>query len=55
MSNHNIYNSIIIIIIHNSIYNSSEIKMSSLLKTDNKNINKIQEILTSAKVKDLSN
>ena len=52
--NHNIYNSITIVIVFDSIYNNFESKTSSLLETGDKTIDEIQQILYSAKAKNLS-
>lgn len=54
MPNSNIYNSIAIVIAFDSIYNNFKTKLSSLLKTGNKTIDKIQQIFCSTKVKNLS-
>lgn len=51
--NCNIYNSITIVIALDLILNNFEAKMSSLLKTGNKTIDKIQQIFYSAKAKNL--
>ena len=50
-SNRNIYNSIANVIAFDSIYNDFETKMLSFFKTNNKTIDKIQQILCFAKAK----
>ena len=45
MPNRNIYNGILIVIAFDLIHNKFKTKMSSLLKTSNKTIDKIQQIL----------
>lgn len=54
MSNCNIYNSISIVIALDSIYNNLKTKILSLFKTDNKTIDKIQQIFCFAKAKKLN-
>lgn len=54
MSNDNIYNSIQIVIALNLINNNFKTKILCLFKIGNKIINKIQQILYSAKAKNLN-
>lgn len=54
MPNCNIYNSITIVIAFDLIYNDFKTKTLNLLETDNKIIDKIQQILSFAKAKNLS-
>lgn len=52
--NRDIYNSITIVIAFDSIHDDFETKTSSLLKTGDKTIDKIQQILYSAEAKNFS-
>lgn len=52
--NRDIYNSIAIVIILDLIHDNINTKISSLFKISDKSINKIQQILCSAKAKNLS-
>lgn len=54
MQNYNIYKNIIIVIAFNSIYYNFETKILILFKTDNIIIDKIQQILYFAKLKNLN-
>lgn len=54
MPNHDIYNSIVIVIAIDSIHNNFETKILSFFEIGNKTINEIQQIFYFAKAKNLN-